>query len=1501
MKKMRLTKVLAVLALASSAFLFAGCGKKPTETDPVKDDTIKVDGFTIKVFGNEAEIVSIDPKGSSLVIPETLGGYKVTRMSYSYKDEDLTSVSIPASLTHLTGNGFMGCTNLSSVTFASGATISDIPSKAFQGTKLTSINIPASVKSISYEAFKDVTTLTTVTFESGSLLDSIGPFAFYNCDGITSINLPSNLKIISDSAFEKCDNLATVDFSSLTILETIDQFAFANCESLTTLDFSNSESLIKIGSNAFRGCTNISSIAFDDALREIGDKAFYNIQKVEDIVLPANITTIGDEAFVNAGLKTMEVKFGGSTIIGNNAFTQYDVVGDILIPKENQITSLKVDGSLSISKLFTAYAPQVRKSISTLNVTGTSIASSAFIDCTNISTLTIASGINRIGASAFEGCTSITSVTLNSGLSEISASTFKNCTSLEDVTLPDTVRMVGNYAFDGCVKVSNLDLSKLTSIGDYAFRNTLIPTPTFSPSITNIGAYAFYGCSEIDSVELNTNTGVTTTIKQFAFANCPNITSVVLSKGSFMESNVFTGDTNVEVLHTRGEYGLDSLFGESKDAVAKKITEIEILEGTTAIEAKAFAGCLSVTTIIIPETVTKIGNEAFMECRGITSLNLDDLTNLTTVGKYAFADCDKLVIDSLPAGVKTISEGLFQNDAAITNFTFNDGVDSIGSYAFDGCANLQIDALNDTITFIGDYAFNGCLKLQIDTLPENVEQIGSYAFAGCLLVSFSKTTDALGFIGDYAFKGCQSIESFEFVNDLAKDDNLGISILEGCTKIEELKIFGSTSLEYLFGTSVALLKPVLSKVTINAGSEELVDNMFNGFTALSVVDLTNCDIKRIGMSAFEACESLKTIDISKVDEIGDKAFARSGLESITIPANGIVLGVSVFEECRSLSVLNFDLNDTDSKLNITEIPNGTFKGTILIDVVLPDSVTSIGEYAFSDIYTLNTFTISENSALTSIGAFAFNNCQNILDFYIPKGVEEMGTNAFELCIALKNVEFDENNKIELIPASAFASCYALTEINLPASIREIGKEAFSYCKCLTETFILPASLETLGVSVFAGAESLNNLIIPLKVEKIPNSAFIDCYMLKNVIWNANIKSIGDEAFMNTPYETAIPLTVGYIGRSAFACKDPSKLPTTFTGVDLELGSSNGVALFIGEGAFYQSGLKSITLGSKVSEMDINVFSQSSLEAVNLEALVITMINDGMFEECSNLATVTLGDNKSINTIGNTAFRLTPITSFNFANIVSIGNSAFEECDKLKIDLSLGTSKNVSIGDKAFNKSGIEKLVLGEFVIAIGSEAFSECESLLSANLSALNITSISDKFFNLCTSLAEVSINSNIRTICANAFNGTAITTTEFLAAAVNLEQILESAFEACDDLTSATIPNTVSYVGAKAFKDCSALTSVTWSSNCNVINDETFNGCQGITSFTVPENVSYIGKAAFIVGSNLTLTFQSDTPPSVDVEFIDKKENLTITVPAGTKDTYLLNYAFSLYADVIA
>ena len=1524
-----LTKLFACLAISSVALVFSGCGKKKVTTQKPVDDDEKYDAalkMKYKVFNGEAEITQIDKQGTKLVIPESIGGATVTRVSCTYTDSELTEVEIPATLTYLTGNGFMNCENLTTVKFTGTSTLADIPSKAFLGTKISSITIPASVRSISFEAFQDIDTLTTVTFASGSNLETIGPFAFYGCDGLTSITLPNKLTSIGASAFEKCENLSTLTNSGATKLEIIDEYAFSGCYKLTSLDFTSNTVLKTIGANAFRGCSGLTSVTFDEALNEIGSKAFYNTQNITSLVLPKNLTKVGDEAFVNAGLEKMEIKSGSDTTFGTNAFSQYELVGTKLVPLE-KIAEIKLDGNLSLDKVFTDYTKQVRLSLEKLEVTGNSIASNAYKGCVKLNDLTIANTVLAIGESAFEDCTSISDISLvNENLSEISKNTFKNCTNLENVVLSDKVVIIRDGAFDGCVKFDSIDLSKVTLIGDYAFRNTLIATPTFSRNLQTIGESAFENCVNITEVLVDTKIvdgvpgGVaSTTIRQYAFMNCKTITKIDLSSNVVMENNAFLYDTNVEDIAICGEYGLDTLFGESKEATAKMITTITIKDGTKTIENGAFNGCLLVNEIIIPNTVKRIGDEAFRGCRAITTLNLPN--TLEKVGRYAFADCDKLVLTSLPSGITEISEGLFLNDFSIGEFTLNDSTSIIGNNAFKGCSNLVIASLNDGITYIGDSAFDGCLKLELSQLPEELEELGSLAFNGCLLVSVNKTNDNLVRIGSYALRGCQAIASFEFVNDLGADDALGEGVLEDCTNIKELKIYGTTSLEYLFGKSVSSLKPILSKVTINEGTTSLADNMFKGFEAISVVTMpTNSIITRIGSSAFEGCISLSSIDISKVEYIGKNAFAYSGLESIEIPANGIKLGDGVFANCTSLSALTF-ADASDDSLGITVIPAESFNNTILVSVELPDSVKTIAENAFGNILTLNSFKINTTSALVEIRDCAFTGCSNILDFYIPSGVNFIGVKAFAECTALREVNFGSGNSIGSISESSFQDCYALTVINLPSTIRTIGVSAFDNCTCLVD-LVLPSSLDTLGINAFSGCESLNDLVIPEKIEELPSGVFANCYMLETVYWNNNIKVIGSTAFFNTPFKNGyvadesepsgyknvrIPNTINSIGPSAFASENDK--PVTFEGIDLELGNDeNGVSLAIDTEAFSKSGVNKVTFGSKVVSFGVGIFLESSITEVDFTNLKITKIENSMFNTCKLLTKVTFGTNNTINTIGDTAFKdcevLNDDTLHTFATvlstkILSIGASAFEGAVALQIELNLGTSTNITIGDRAFFGSGIKKLVLGAKVIKLGNEAFSESK-IKDANLSALDITAISDSFFANCIELETVTINNKIRTIGKSAFTGTAITNIDFLAVATELERIMESAFENCEKLgvvageaVTVVIPDSVSYVGAAAFKGCTALSKVKWSEGANVINDNMFDECKNLKNVSIPENVSRIGKYAFTPDGTATITFNSIIPPSVDLEFAVGYDNITFIVPTNSLVNYNKNYVF--------
>jgi hypothetical protein len=213
----------------------------------------------------------------------------------------------------------------------------------------------------------------------------------------------------------------------------------------------------------------------------------------------------------------------------------------------------------------------------------------------------------------------------------------------------------------------------------------------------------------------------------------------------------------------------------------------------TGIEASAFSGCTSLTSITIPSGVTSIGASAFSGCTGLTSITIP--TSVTSIGGYAFYGCAGLTNITIPSSVASIGTGAFLNCTGLSvRWYYNQSVDadifkaylkeviiggvtSIADGTFSGCTELQAVELSDGVTDIGSGAFYGCVALQSATLPASVKSIGANAFyntgiwgaaAGAVyaddwVVGYNGDvtgirTDAVG-IADYAFRDCAGLIS----------------------------------------------------------------------------------------------------------------------------------------------------------------------------------------------------------------------------------------------------------------------------------------------------------------------------------------------------------------------------------------------------------------------------------------------------------------------------------------------------------------------------------------------------------------------------------------------------------------------------------------------------------------------------------------------------------------------------------------------------------------------
>lgn len=300
-------------------------------------------------------------------------------------------------------------------------------------------------------------------------------------------------------------------------------------------------------------------------------------------------------------------------------------------------------------------------------------------------------------------------------------------------------------------------------------------------------------------------------------------------------------------------------------------------------------------------------------------------------------------------------------------------------------------------------------------------------------------------------------------------------------------------------------------------------------------------VTSIGKYAFFYCDSLTSITIpNSVTTIGENAFMNCiGLTEVIIPDSVTSIGLRVFTYCDNLISITVDENNpnysSDSfgvlfnkdKTILLEAP-----GAISSAYTIPDSVTTIGEWAFYWRTSLASVTIP--SSVTTIGDGAFSHCKSFTSVTIPNSITTISDSAFNGCYNLTSVTIPDS--VTTLGVSAFAFCESLTEISIPDSVTAIGKWAFNGCKGLASVTIpdsvtsigeytfylcrgltsvtIPASVTTIGECAFRECDSLTEVTIPVFVTAIDDSAFAYCKNLKKIYFNGDAPAFGEEVFCN---------------------------------------------------------------------------------------------------------------------------------------------------------------------------------------------------------------------------------------------------------------------------------------------------------------------------------------------------------------------------------------------------
>ncbi len=426
----------------------------------------------------------------------------------------------------------------------------------------------------------------------------------------------------------------------------------------------------------------------------------------------------------------------------------------------------------------------------------------------------------------------------------------------------------------------------------------------------------------------------------------------------------------------------------------------------TSIDNKAFSGCSTLTSISLPSSLTNIGNEAFNGCSALTSVSLP--SSLTNIGNSAFGGCSALTSINLPSSLTNIGSYAFANCNSLTSIIIPTGITSIGNNTFENCKGLQSISLHNAITEIGHYAFKGCDGLTEITIPNSVTTIGNYAFNGCNSLSSLIIPENVESIGNDAFNA-----NLEKVTILSSD------VISSDDYLSHLsRIFGSNVKEYVIGEGIS----------------KIGSSLFEGCVGLHVVTIPG-SIKDVGVHAFYGCTSLEKVIINDIASWAELSFSS--------------------RESNPLYYAGHLYASEDSE--ITEL-------------VIPDGVTQIGQYAFCNCKSFVSVTLP--SSLTNIRDCAFLDCDNlqkviindvaawcnvykpyngnplfyakhlylddnlIVHLIIPEGVTTINSGSFYNCVDIVSVDFP--NSLNAILGNAFEGCANLISVDLPDNISDIG-------------------------------------------------------------------------------------------------------------------------------------------------------------------------------------------------------------------------------------------------------------------------------------------------------------------------------------------------------------------------------------------------------------------------------------------------------------------------------
>ena len=614
----------------------------------------------------------------------------------------------------------------------------------------------------------------------------------------------------------------------------------------------------------------------------------------------------------------------------------------------------------------------------------------------------------------------------------------------------------------------------------------------------------------------------------------------------------------------------------------------------------------------------------------------------------------------------------------------------------------------------------------------------------------------------------------------------------------------------------------------------------------NIVSNTYNKEENIGVISFDS----PITSINSIVYLADEETTIDGYDNITsiiIPNSVTSIGERAFQNCPSLTSVTIPDD-------VTSIEMYAFSGcTSLTSIIIPNSVTSIGGSCFYNCTSLTSITIPDS--VTSIGHGAFSGCTSLESIAIPDDVTYIGMFTFNNCTSLTSVTIPDS--VTEIGDYAFQYCTSLTSVTIPDSVTSIGSYAFQYCTSLTNV-TMPDSVTEIGRLAFLGCTSLESVTIPDSVTYIGRYAFYDCTSLTNVYIHSIIPPGDSDIFENAPIEAiyVYEQSVSFYKEkwSKYADKIFSIGPKDEI-VEVHYDCGGKYIDFNQLNNLIIKGVSSNTIFLEKQEyynFDYAFADNEDLRSITLPEGVTSLT--GTFKNCTSLESVIIPD--CVTEIGDYAFyycdSLTSVTIPD--SVTSIGSYAFYYCDSLtSITIPDGVT---TIGDSAFYYcDSLTSITIPDSVTEIGEKAFLGCTSLGSVTIPN-GVTSIRDQTFQYCR-LTSITIPDSVTSIGEDAFNSCWLVRVYISDIAAWCRICFDNYYSnplyyAYDlylngkSVTNLVIPDGVTEIGSYSFSGYTSLTSVTIPDSVTEIGDYAFYYCDSLTSVTIPDSVTSIGSYAF-------------------------------------------------------